>query len=121
MQELKVNSSAQLSLFDQERNYIPSSPIGILVVDKKPQLPLSAQTKGDELLVNYPCGECKFKIEKKKGYHKITITSEYGSASADFTVESASNTAVIVIIIVVAVVVVGVVAVVVILKKKELI
>lgn len=55
------------------------------------------------------------------GTHKITITSEYGSASADFTVESASNTAVIVIIIVVAVVVVGVVAVVVILKKKELI
>ena len=55
------------------------------------------------------------------GEHTISIDSEFGSATAKFTVEEKSNTAIIVIIVVVAVVVVGVVATVVVLKKKELI
>ena len=55
------------------------------------------------------------------GTYSMTITSEYGSATANFEVISESNVGVIVAVIVIAVVVIGVVATVVVLKKKELI
>ncbi len=75
MTHIHLSNTGYLTLSDDKRTYIVSSPLGTLVMDNRSYLPESATVQGDTAIVRYPCGECTIKIEGKNGYHKLTVLS----------------------------------------------
>ncbi len=76
MSRLVLDGAGNITLAGPDGgNKISPSPIGVLVFGGRAELPLAAETRGENAFVRYPSGTCILKMEKKGGYHRITLTS----------------------------------------------
>ncbi len=75
MTNLFLTNDAHIILTDEKREYIKSSPIGVLIHSGRTYLPTGAKIDNNTAKVTYPVGECTFRLEDKNGYHKITLLS----------------------------------------------
>ncbi|MBE6570025.1 MAG: hypothetical protein E7658_07425 [Ruminococcaceae bacterium] len=73
MKTIHVNNKGFLSFTDDEKTYIIPSPIGLLVAEDCAYAPLSAETDGENITVNYEKGTCRLTLQNCGGYYKITV------------------------------------------------
>lgn len=73
MYNLKIDQNGTLTLSGHRKARIHPSPLGILVCGGAAYAPVSASVCGETITVHYPCGDCLLSLEKKNGYHKLTL------------------------------------------------
>lgn len=75
MNRISISSEGLLTYSGDSREYIQTSPVGVLIEGGRAYAPEAAEVNGAEAEIRYACGTVRLRVEARAGYHRLTVLS----------------------------------------------